>query len=124
AVELVEHRLLRVDDLDDRLDHQVAVRELGERCRAAKPPARRLRILLGRLPRLHHARERAVDALETAVDELLVHLTRQHVEAGHRTQLRDPRTHLAEADDADLLNGHTGVDPPADVGRAYGGAAV
>ena len=47
AVELGEDLALRLELLDDRLDHEVALREVGELGREAQPPERRV-TLLGR----------------------------------------------------------------------------
>ena len=55
-------------------------------------------------------RERAVDPLKTLVHEVLIDLTHQCVEPRLRADLRDPRTHLTEADHANPLNGHPVCD--------------
>src|SRR6266850_1513875 len=103
-------RLDVFDLLDDRLDDQVAILEVGERGRAAKPSARRLRVVFGRSAALDETSERSVDALEALVDERLVDLAHERIEARLRADLRDARTHLTEADDADALNSHLDGD--------------
>jgi len=68
-VELVPDRLLRVDDLDHRLDDEVAIRELRERGRARRRLRAAFRVVLTELPALHQAREGAVDAREARVEQ-------------------------------------------------------
>src|SRR5207247_2531151 len=110
AVELLEDLLLRIHDLDDRFDHEVAVLEVRQRGGPADAAAGLLRVVLGDFAGLHDARERRVDAREASLDELLIDLARDDVETGHSAHLRDARAHLSETDDPDALDGH-GVLP-------------
>ena len=106
GLQLGEHLLLQVEDLGDRLDDEVAGRELGEVGGAvdrAEQPAR------GRLA--HPARRReAVDGRphrgEALVDALLVEVAHDDRDAeALREQHRDLRGHEPGADDADPGDG-------------------
>src|SRR6185503_2152354 len=105
-VELLEDLLLRVHDLDNGFDDQIAVAEVREGGGAADAAARLLRVLLGNLAGFHDAGQRTVDAREATLDELLIDLARQHVETGHSAHLRDAGAHLSETDDPDAIDGH------------------
>src|SRR5437867_2845704 len=109
-VELPEDLFLRVHDLDDRFDDEVAVLEVRERGRAADAATGLLRIVVGDLAGLHDAGERRLDTREALLDELLIDLAREDVETGHSAHLRDAGAHLSEAHDPDALDGH-GVRP-------------
>src|SRR5207247_10809452 len=100
----------RADRHDDRVDDQVAILELGQRGRAAKPLARRLGVVFSRAAAFHQTGERTGDALEALVHERLIDLADERVEARLCADLRDARTHLTEADDADPLYGHLVFD--------------
>ena len=95
-----EQRELRVDVLDDRLDHQIGGRELGglghsaEHLRRGRSPLR-----LELLEALLHPGEAALDGAGEGVVE-------QHLTAGSGDDLGDAGAHLAGADDEDALEAH------------------
>ena len=65
-LELGEERLLRRELLDDRLDHEVAVGEVGEVGRQREPPDRGIAGVLLELPLLDLAREEVRDPVARA----------------------------------------------------------
>src|SRR5438067_11805792 len=109
-VELGEELLLRADLLDYRLDHQIAVLEVGERRRAPEAAACRFGVLFGRATALYQPSERTVDPLETLIQERLIDLAHDRVDSRLRANLRDARTHLPEPDHAAPLNTHLTAD--------------
>ena len=94
-----EQLLLRAELLDDRLDHDVAVGEVGElassarggRCRTLSIwPFSTLRV------------RKCVDAGARLLPQLGGHLAPDGLDAGLDAELRDARAHRAQSDDSDL----------------------
>ena len=81
AVELGEHLPLRLELLDDRLDHEVAVGQVGELGREGQPAERRVPLLGGRLALLDGAANVVRDRLSGAFTELLADLAPDRLEA-------------------------------------------
>ena len=104
AVELGEHLALRLELLDDRLDHEIAVGQVGELGREGQPAERRVPLLGGRLAFLDGAANVVRDRLSGAFAELLADLAPDRLEPGLRGDLRDARTHRAQADDSHPTN--------------------
>ena len=104
ALELGEELLLRREILDDRLDHEVAVGEVGEVGRQREPADGGVARALLELPLLHLAREEVRDPVARALAELERDLAADRLDAGLDAELRDARAHRAEPDDADLLD--------------------
>ena len=100
-----EERLLGVELLDDRLDHEVAPGEVGEVGRRLQARDRGVVLILGALPLLDLAGEEVADARGRGVAELGTRLAAHDVEPGLDRDLRDPGAHRAEADDPDPLHG-------------------
>ena len=96
--------LLRRELLDDRLDHEVAVGEVGEVGRQREPPDRDIPGGLLELALLDLAREEVRDPVARALAQLGRHLAADRLDAGLDAELRDPRAHCAEPDDADLAD--------------------
>ncbi len=101
ALELDEQRALRLELLDDRLDHEVAVDELGHLGRRPQPPERGVARVLRELALLDLAREEVPDALGRGLAQLVADLPPDDVEAGLDRDLRDPGPHRPETDDTD-----------------------
>ena len=98
ALELREQLLLRREFLDDRLDDEVAVGEVGElRRRREQREVERLQ-----LPLLDLARQEVPDALARLLAEVGGHLAPDRVDACLDAELRDARAHGSQSDDADL----------------------
>ena len=103
ALELGEELLLRRELLDDRLDHEVAVGEVGEVGRQREPADRGVARGLLELSLLHLAREEVRDPVARALAELERDLAADRLDARLDAELRDAGAHRAEPDDADLL---------------------
>ena len=103
VVELAEHRLLDLDRLDDRLDHEVGVGEVLH-ARGEGDPAQQLGLgLLGELAARDGAVGGVLEVLAAAGQRLLGDLDTGDLEAVAGEHLGDAGAHRAEADDADLL---------------------
>ena len=102
AVELGEQLPLRLELLDDRLDHEIAVREVGEVRREREP--RKCRVaLVGPHPSLLDASAQvALDRRAPPFGELQRDLPADGVVPCRDGDLRDPRPHRPEPHDADL----------------------
>ena len=110
-VELREELLLRRELLDDRLDHEVAVREVGQLGRERESSDRLVARGLLELPLLDLAREEVADPVARLLGELHADLAADRVEAGFDAELRDPGAHRAEPDHADFPDLATAGDP-------------
>ena len=106
-VELGEELPLRLELLDDRLDHEVAVGEVVELGRQRQPPDRRVARALLQLPLLDLAREEVRDPAARLLGQLERDLAADGVHARLDAELRDPGAHRAQPDDPDLSDlGH------------------
>ena len=110
-VELGEGLALRLELLDDRLDHEIAVGEIRELGRERQPADRGVALLGRHLPLLDRTAEVVLDRPAGALAELLAHLAAHGLEAGLGRDLRDPRSHRPETDHSDLANLHGGTLP-------------
>ncbi len=108
-----EELALRVEVLDDRLDHEVAAGQVGAVRGRAQPPERGVALLRGHAALLDAAAEVVADPLARLLGQRGVDLDADRVDARLRAHLRDPGSHRAEADDAD------GCDLPGHDGGAY-----
>ena len=98
ARELGEELLLGGELLDDRLDDEVAVGEIGELSRRRQErEVERLDLSL-----LHLAREEVADAVARLLAQVRGDLPADRFEAGLDAQLRDARAHRPETHDADF----------------------
>jgi hypothetical protein len=98
ALELCEQLPLRPELLDDRLDHDVAIRERRDlRGQAQQPDVERVDLSL-----IDLAREEVLDAAARLPSELVGHLAPDRLEARLDRELRNARAHRPEADDSDL----------------------
>ena len=104
-LELGEQLELGLEILDDRLDHEVAVGEVGEVGRDAQPPERDVPLLCRHLLLVDLALEEVRDPVPRARRaELVRDLPADGLVARLDRQLRDAGTHGSEADDADRLD--------------------
>ena len=87
--------------LDHRLDHQVAVREVGDVRHGADPALGGLPVRGRELAGLLCARQRLADTAQRVLGVGLVHLADGHVAAGARGHLRDAGAHDPAADHSD-----------------------
>jgi hypothetical protein len=87
--------------LDDRLDDEVAAREVGERRRRREARERGLPLLRRHPLLIHLPLEEVGDARGRRVSELVGHLAPDDLVTGLDGQLRDPAAHGAQADHAD-----------------------
>ena len=95
---------LRLDVLDDRLDHQVAVGEIAVGG-GARQPSEQLRLGLGGHLALGDAAvEELVDATQPLGQRLVVHLEHDRLEPRRRRDLRDPAAHQSATQHADRLH--------------------
>ncbi len=112
ALELGEQGALRLELLDDRLDHEVAGREGLELGRRLEARDRAVPLLLRALALLDLAREEVTDPRRGRLAELVGDLAPDDGEARLDRDLRDPGAHRAEPDDSDLLDLHGGGNLP------------
>ena len=108
-LELREEVALRAELLDDRLDHEVAVRERGELGGRLEPGDRRIPFFLRSLTLLDLTGEEVADPCRRGLAEVGGHLATDDVEPRLHRDLRDARSHRAEPDNADPLHVHGGV---------------
>src|SRR5262249_19093192 len=101
-LELREQLLLRAEVLDDCLDHQIAVRKVGQLGRKRQPRERAVTRARLELTLLDLAREEVRDARLRALRQLERDLTPDGVDTRLDRELRDAGAHRAQADDADL----------------------
>ena len=87
--------------LDDRLDDEVAVLDVGQLGGEGDPVDQLRRLLLGELAPLDGPGGGVLDVLATALEGLLVQLDADHLVAVAGEDLGDAGAHRAEADDAD-----------------------
>ena len=111
ALELGEGLALRLELLDDRFDHQIALGEIRELGRERQPAERGVALLGGHLPLLDRTAEVMLDRPAGTLAQLLAHLAADGLEAGLGRDLRDPRSHRPETDHSDLANLHGGTLP-------------
>jgi hypothetical protein len=107
-LQLGEERALRVELLDDRLDHEVAVGKRREVGRGLEPRDRGIPLVLRALSLLHLAREEVADPRRGGLAELVRDLAADDGEARLDCDLRDPRAHRAEPDHPDPRDLHGG----------------
>ena len=100
-LELAEDRLLDLDRLDDRLDHEVGVGEVLHARGEGDPAEQRRLVLLAQLAARDGASGGVLEVLATALDGLVVDLDADHREAVAGEHLRDAGAHGAETDHAD-----------------------
>ncbi len=96
-----EELALRVEILDDRLDHQLGDAHVGQRDDRCDPRERRIRVGL-REPALgDHSPERLGNALLRGIAGAEPRVVQLHAVAVERGDLRDARAHGARADHGD-----------------------
>ena len=123
--ELDEERALRAELLHDRLDHEVARREVGEVGRRRQAPERGLALVLRLLSLFDLPGEKVADPPRGGVGEVCRHLPADDLEAGFDPDLRDSGPHRAEADDSDPLHGRRhGRGPYPPVSAVVAAAAI
>ena len=105
-VDLAPHLELPIEVLGDRLDHQVAVGEVGVVERAADPAADRVGVRLLELALLDRAAELLLDLAEALVEGALVGLDHDDVPAGLGADLGDPVPHQPAAEYSYLRDLH------------------
>ena len=95
-------KISRLDGLvlDDRLDHQLAVGQVGQVGGERQLGQRRVALALGELARADAALQRLGDAVAARGDQRLGRLVDHDVDAGARGHLGDAGAHLSGADDA------------------------
>jgi hypothetical protein len=99
-VELGEELAFRLQLLDDRLDHEVAVREVGEVCCQRQARERCVALVLRQAPLLHPAREVALDRRASPLGEGRLDLAPNGVMPRDDRNLRDARAHRSQPDDS------------------------
>ena len=119
AVELAPHRELPIEILGDRLDHQVAVGQVGVVERPLDTAANPIGVGLLHLPLLDRARQLLLDLAHAGVELLLRYLADDDVPAGLCADLGDPVPHQAAADYSYLLDLHPRA-PPSRFGTGAG----
>jgi hypothetical protein len=92
--------------LDDGFDHQLTVGEVAQARGECQPAKRGVAIALAQLALARRALQRSGEALAGRLGQLLGRLEDDHVRAGLRRYLGDPRAHLAAADDTYPFNSH------------------
>ena len=114
ALELREQFPLRLELLDDRLDHEVAPGEVGELGRRPQPPE--CGVALGRVEPalLDRTADEVRDPVAGVFVELVAHLAPDDLVPREHGDLRDARAHRPQADDTD------GSDLPSHGARSYG----
>ena len=123
ALELGEERELRVEILDDRLDHEVTVGERGELDRQRQPFERGPVVTRGQLPFVDLPLQVVRDPILCLLPQFTRDLAADHLVAGLDRELRDAGPHSAEPDDADPLDvrGHHDARSQR---RAWDGSSV
>jgi hypothetical protein len=107
-LEVPEQLALCTELLDDRLDHEVAVRERGELGGRLQPADGSVALLLRALAFLDLSREEVIDPGRCRLSELGRNLAPDDVEARLDRNLSDARAHRAEPDHPDPLHIHGG----------------
>ena len=113
-LEVTKELELGAEVFHDRLDHEIAVGEVGEVGRQRKRPERVFALDRPHLLLVDLALEKVRDAVSRLLCELDRHFATDGLEAGFDRQLRDTGAHGAEAHDADstdLRDGHDRRDP-------------
>ena len=105
GIELAEHLLLDVHQLEHRLDHQVAIGEVRIVERAGEIAHRGVDLLLGNTALLGGILVIAADDAHAAVERVLLHLDHGDGDARGQEVHRDAAAHRARADYADLADG-------------------
>ncbi len=97
---------LRLDGLvlDDRLDGQLTVGEVGQLGGVAQPRQRRLALVGGQFALADGPLQRCLDPGLARGGQLVGGFEDHHVGPGFRRYLSDPRTHLPSTDYANALN--------------------
>src|SRR5262249_32960169 len=104
AIELREDLAFELELLEDGLDDEVAVGEIGELGSERETRGGRVAFLLREPPLLDATRQVPVDRCSSAFAELLTDLAADGLEARLRADLCDPGPHRPEADHADLAD--------------------
>src|SRR6185437_14120862 len=104
---LLPEAVLELQILNDRFDHDVAVREIGDVRGEVKPRHGRIAIGLAHLPLalLDGAIEALFDARPAPLAQRVAYLAHSGHEAGLRAHLRDSRSHESGAEHACGLDG-------------------
>src|SRR6266576_2413585 len=105
-VELGEDLALERQLLQHGLDHEVAIRQVGELGRERQPADRRVLRLPREPPLFDATREIAVDRRLSPFAELVADFAPDRLEAGLHAHLRDAGPHRPEADDSYSPNLH------------------
>ncbi len=103
-VELGEDLLLDVHALVDRLDHEIAVGEVGVVQRGGQDVHRRLDLLVGHPAALGGVLVILAHRPRAAVERILLHFEDGHRDAGGQEVHRNAAAHGPRADHADLLD--------------------
>jgi len=99
-IQLGEHLAFHLEVLDDRLDHEVGLREVPERRRPTDPLADRLRLLFEPIARCEPV-QAVLDGVEAAIDVVPFDVAHDHLIAGGGRGRGDPVAHRARPDNAD-----------------------
>ena len=113
AVQLGEQRLLRLQLLDDRLDHDAGAGQRGQVGGRGQAAARRLGVGGRHQPLLDPLREPGLDLRDAGVDEPLLDVARDHDVARLQAHLGDAGTHGAEPHYTDGSDRHAFSHPLA-----------
>ena len=105
-VEVGEELTLRLQLLDDRLDHEVAVRQVVELGGQGQPADGLVPRALVELALLDLAREEVRDPAVRLLGELERHLAADRIDAGLDAELRDSGAHGAQPDHPDPTHLH------------------
>ncbi len=98
---MLEQFAFRVEPLDDRFDHDLALREMAEPMPDLEQTGRTGRRVGGHLALVRELRERADDLILRRGRRVGAAVVEHDVNAGLRGDLRDAASHHAGADDAD-----------------------
>ena len=109
SLELREHRVLGLELFEHRFDHDVATRELVQLGDDAEPLERRVPGGSVELPLLDLAAEEVGDALPCRLAASRVELVADRFEPRLDAQLRDPRAHRAQTDNARPCESHVAI---------------
>ena len=104
SAEFAEQRVLRSEVLGDRLDDEVARRQVRQVERRVKTSHRRVPVRRTELLLVHGAVEVFSDPGHPPVEEPLLHIPHDRLITGRRADLRDPAPHQSRSDDPDLPN--------------------
>ena len=106
AIELREQLALELELLEHRFDDEIAVREVGEIGGQRQASRCSVAVRLGEPALLDAPGQVPLDGAAAALRQLVAHFPADRVEPRLDADLRYPRPHRAEADDADFSDRH------------------